>query len=67
MDEIVTGQATIGLTKQLSEFVAWKIKWINSMARESRAKATLANLRRGIGKAPGELPEIWGKFPTSIK
>lgn len=23
-------------------------------------KATLANLRRGIGKAPGELPELWG-------
>ncbi len=60
MNEIAKEQVTISLTKQLSEFVAWKIKWINSMARESQAKATLANLRRGIGKVPGELPEIWG-------
>lgn len=27
---------------------------------ENLAKAMLANLRRGVGKLPGELPEIWG-------
>ncbi len=25
-------------------------------------KAQFANLRRGVGKAPGELPELWGMF-----
>lgn len=25
-------------------------------------KARLANLRRGVGKLPGELPELWGSF-----
>ncbi|HAS79049.1 MAG TPA: type I-E CRISPR-associated protein Cse2/CasB [Ruminococcus sp.] len=27
-----------------------------------RGKAMLAKLRRGIGKTPGELPELWGVF-----
>ena len=25
-------------------------------------KAALANLRRGVGRAPGELPQLWGAF-----
>ena len=45
------------LTKQLSGFVSWKITWLSSATRESQVKATLANLRRGVGKVPGELPE----------
>lgn len=28
----------------------------------SSSKARLAKLRRGIGKKPGELPELWGMF-----
>ena len=26
----------------------------------SGGRAALANLRRGIGKKPGEMPELWG-------
>lgn len=36
---------------------------LNSFVRdpnESRVRATLANLRRGIGRKPGEMPELWG-------
>ena len=33
-----------------------------SVMDEHQQKATLANLRRGIGKIPGELPELWGSF-----
>lgn len=58
------------LTKQLSGFVSWKITWLSSATRESQVKATLANLRRGVGKVPGELPEIWGvlfqNFPQAL-
>ena len=57
-------------TNQLSFFVKQKIKWISSISRESQMKATLANLRRGVGKVPGELPELWGtlfqNFPEEL-
>lgn len=29
---------------------------------EHPQKAALANLRRGVGRIPGELPELWGEF-----
>lgn len=29
---------------------------------QSGSKAHLAQLRRGVGKVPGELPELWGMF-----
>ena len=29
---------------------------------QSGSKAQLAQLRRGVGKSPGELPELWGMF-----
>lgn len=29
---------------------------------QSGSKAQLAQLRRGVGKSPGELPELWGAF-----
>lgn len=42
------------------------------LARDGRAleqggsKAQLAQLRRGVGKSPGELPELWGMFLKSM-
>lgn len=41
---------------------------INLLAKDDRvleqssSKAQLARLRRGVGKSPGELPELWGMF-----
>lgn len=29
-------------------------------SNESRVRAQLANLRRGIGRKPGDMPELWG-------
>ena len=70
MDEIEKQPNVASLTKQLSGFVSWKITWLSSVTRESQVKATLANLRRGVGKVPGELPEIWGvlfqNFPQAL-
>ena len=48
MGETVKEATSQSLTKQLSEFVSWRIQWLSSMTRESQVKATLANLRRGV-------------------
>ena len=70
MGETVKEATSQSLTKQLSEFVSWRIQWLSSMTRESQVKAMLANLRRGVGKTPGELPELWGtlfqNFPKAL-
>ena len=36
---------------------------------EHPQKAALANLRRGVGRVPGDLPELWGEFllPTCVR
>lgn len=46
-------------TNAIKNYV-WKriSKWEHS-SNDSAVRAELANLRRGIGKVPGELPEIW--------
>ena len=41
-------------------FVSSKLNEINTLSDTRQGKAILAQLRRGIGKAPGELPELWG-------
>ena len=33
---------------------------------QNASKAQLAQLRRGIGKRPGEIPELWGMFLKSM-
>jgi len=45
--------------KQAGEFIKSKLYWLSEKANEAEARATLAKLRRGIGKAPGCLPELW--------
>jgi CRISPR system Cascade subunit CasB len=45
--------------KQAGAFVKYKIEWISKSANDSAVRATLAKLRRGIGKEPGSLPELW--------
>ena len=39
-----------------------QIQFLIRQKETSVGKAMLANLRRGIGKTPGELPELWGAF-----
>ncbi|MBT9147657.1 MAG: hypothetical protein DDT32_01422 [Syntrophomonadaceae bacterium] len=45
--------------KQASWFVKRKIAWLSENKNESAVRATLARLRRGIGKEPGSLPDLW--------
>lgn len=43
----------------IRKFVAAKLEWLRKMP-ENAYRAELANLRRGAGKKPGDLPELWG-------
>ena len=49
-----------GVANQLAGYVDRRISRILSMPAPGPQKALLANLRRGAGKAPGELPALWG-------
>ena len=40
--------------------VSGKLHYINSISEMGSGKGILAQLRRGAGKKPGELPELWG-------
>lgn len=47
------------IAKQAGSFVKYKIKQLSESQKESTVKSTLAKLRRGIGKMPGSMPELW--------
>ena len=47
--------------EQIKKYVSRQLNWIQNLP-EHPQKAELANLRRGVGKVPGELPELWGSF-----
>ncbi|MDR3345102.1 MAG: type I-E CRISPR-associated protein Cse2/CasB [Oscillospiraceae bacterium] len=44
---------------QVYGFVRGKVQWLYDSRERSGTKATFARLRRGLGKQPGELPELW--------
>ena len=46
----------------IQTFTAQRIERILKNGDPSAQKASLANLRRGVGHAPGELPQLWGEF-----
>ena len=46
---------------RVKDEVARRLRRLQSLP-EHPQKAALANLRRGVGRAPGELPELWGIF-----
>lgn len=45
--------------KQIQAFLAGRIAALSNMGNEAAVRAKLANLRRGVGKAPGSMPELW--------
>lgn len=51
----------MGQYEKVKAFTAGKIRRLLDMP-DAASRAALANLRRGIGHAPGELPQIWGEF-----
>lgn len=52
-------------------YVNQRIRLQQNSSNESLIKATLAKLRRGIGKTPGSSPDIWedtiGRLPESLQ
>lgn len=50
--------------KQVEAFTRKKITKLLSQSKEN-TKA-LAELRRGVGKAPGEIPQLWGYYLESM-
>ena len=52
--------------EKTGEYVYGQIAMLTENMKNSGGRAMLARLRRGAGKAPGELPELWGSFLNSI-
>ncbi|MBQ6666088.1 MAG: type I-E CRISPR-associated protein Cse2/CasB [Synergistaceae bacterium] len=50
----------ISKTDQVKSYVGWKINSLHDIADTGTGKGMLANIRRGVGKSPGEIPELWG-------
>ncbi len=49
------------IAQQVADMVSRQIHRLQTLPEHPR-KGALANLRRGIGHRPGELPELWGSF-----
>ena len=50
----------------ISQYMEKKIAALIGMKDKPIGKARLARLRRGTGKIPGEIPELWGEFLEDI-
>lgn len=50
----------MSIHNQIHQYVSQKIAYLRSIANQGAGRGILANLRRGVGKSPGELPELWG-------
>lgn len=52
--------------EEVGKYVYGQIQKLTSEMKYSGGRAKLARLRRGAGKVPGELPELWGIFLCDI-
>lgn len=59
-------EKTISAREKVGKYVYGQIAMLTENMKYSGGKAMLANLRRGAGKTPGELPELWGIFLNGI-
>lgn len=50
---------------RITAFMKRKLERLKTLP-ENQCRAELAELRHGIGHAPGELPAIWGAFLTDL-
>lgn len=46
--------------EEMKRFVSGKIRFLQAQANTGEGKALLANLRRGVGREPGEMPQNFG-------
>lgn len=56
----------INTIQEIQNYVIKQIASLSNHLETGFAKARLAQLRRGIGKKPGENPEIWGDFLSGL-
>ena len=50
----------VSMAQRVERLAEARLTWLLSQAPEGERKATLAQLRRGVGHPPGEIPELWG-------
>lgn len=48
------------ITQQIYGYTLGKIKYLHGMAGTGSGRGMMAVMRRGVGKYPGEIPELWG-------
>ena len=46
--------------KIISSYMHRRLNILTGGVQDGRSKAELANLRKGIGRIPGDIPELWG-------
>ena len=51
---------------EISKYMKKQLSSLISQIGTAGGKARLARLRHGAGKAPGEIPELWGEFLNGI-
>lgn len=54
------------MVNTVGEYVSGRIYLLTGNLNAGDSKSRLAQLRRGIGKKPGELPELWGIFLQTL-
>lgn len=50
----------VSMAQRVERLAEARLTWLLSQTSEGVSKATLAQLRRGVGHLPGEIPELWG-------
>ena len=50
----------VSKTKQVYGYTLRKIEFLHKIADTGPGRGMMAAIRRGIGKSPGEIPELWG-------
>lgn len=51
---------------QVGRYVGWRIAALESRRGDSSGRAELAQLRHGVGRVPGEAPQLWGMFLKNL-
>lgn len=51
---------------QVRQYTQGQINRLEKGRDDSRGRASLAHLRRGIGHVPGEIPMLWGSFLAGL-
>lgn len=46
--------------ERVKGYVGWKINSLHDISDTGPGRGIMATLRRGVGKSPGEVPELWG-------